>query len=93
MADDPGHLLLLYEYVADMAERRGPYREAHLERIRAEQAAGRVVMAGALGNPPSGGAIVFKGVTPDHVEEFVVADPYVEAGLVMTWRTLPWNLV
>jgi uncharacterized protein YciI len=93
MADDAGHLLLLYEYVKDMAERRGPYREAHLERIRAEQASGRVVMAGALGNPPSGAAIVFKGVSPDHVEGFVAADPYVEAGLVTTWRALPWNLV
>jgi uncharacterized protein YciI len=93
MADDAGHLLLLYEYVADMADRRGPYREAHLERIRAEQAAGRVMMAGALGNPPSGAAIVFKGVAPDHVEQFVTSDPYVEAGLVTTWRALPWTLV
>jgi uncharacterized protein len=93
MADDAAHILLLYEYVKDMGERRGPYREAHLERIRAEQAAGRVVMAGALGSPPTGGAIVFKGVAPEHVEQFVAADPYVEAELVKTWRALPWNLV
>ncbi len=51
MAADDVHHLLLYEYVQDMAHRRGPFREAHLERIRAEQAAGRVVMAGALGDP------------------------------------------
>lgn len=44
--------LLLYSYVEDMAERRGPHREAHLERIRAEKEAGRVVMAGALSTPP-----------------------------------------
>jgi uncharacterized protein len=87
------HHLLLYEYVEDMAERRGPYREGHLERIRAEQDAGRVVMAGALGNPPSGGAIVFRGVERDHIEQFVDADPYVQAGLVRSWRLEPWNLV
>jgi uncharacterized protein YciI len=49
--------LLLYTYVEDMAERRGPYRDAHLERIRAEKDAGRVTMAGALGNPQPDEAI------------------------------------
>lgn len=34
--------LLLYEYVKGMAERRGPYREAHLARIRYEREAGLV---------------------------------------------------
>jgi uncharacterized protein YciI len=88
-----GHLLLLYEYVTDMADRRGPHRAAHLERIRAEQDAGRVTMAGALGDPPSGGAIVFKGVAREHVEQFVDADPYVKAGLVTAWRLESWTLV
>jgi len=92
VSEDP-HLLLIYEYVSDMADRRGPHREAHLERIRAEQNAGRVVMAGALGRPPSGGAIVFRGVERQHVEAFVSADPYVRAGLVTSWRVEPWNLV
>ncbi len=93
MTDDAAHILLLYEYVDDMSERRGPYRGDHLERIRAEKEAGTVVMAGALGNPPTGGAFVFKGVGPEHVEQFVASDPYVEAELVKTWRALPWNLV
>ncbi len=90
---DPATYLLLYTYVPDMAERRGPYREAHLERIRAEQDAGRVVMAGALGNPPSGGAIVFQGVAREDVEAFTAADPYVQAGLVTEQRIEPWTLV
>ncbi len=93
MTSDNPHLLLLYEYVSDMVDRRGPHREGHLERIRAEQEAGRVVLAGALGSPPSGGAIVFRGVERRHVEAFVAADPYVEAGLVTSWRVEPWNLV
>jgi uncharacterized protein YciI len=87
------HHLLLYSYVDDMADRRGPYREAHLERIRAEREAGRIVMAGALGNPPTGGAIVWLGVEPEQIEAFVAADPYVEAGLVTSSRVERWNLV
>jgi uncharacterized protein YciI len=87
------HHLLLYEYVEDVVERRGPYREDHLRRIRAEKEAGRVVMAGALGNPPAGAAIVFRGVDGDVITAFVNEDPYVRAGLVRSWRIEPWNLV
>ena len=50
-------------------------------------------MAGALGDPPVGGALVFKGVDPEHVETFVRDDPYVKAGLVTGWRAEPWKLV
>ena len=55
MGDPAPHHLLLYRYVPDIAERRAPHREAHLARIRAEQEAGRVTLAGALGNPPHAG--------------------------------------
>jgi uncharacterized protein YciI len=76
-----------------MAQRRGPHREAHLAAIRAEQEAGRVTMAGALGRPPTGGAIVWRGVSLQDVERFVAADPYVRAGLVTAHRIEPWTLV
>ena len=87
------HHLLLYEYVDGMAERRTPYREAHLAQIREQQNAGHLVMAGALGNPPTGGAFVFTDVSPDHIEAFVSADPYVAADLVPSYRIEVWNLV
>lgn len=76
-----------------MADRRGPYREAHLERIASAREAGRIVMAGALGEPPKGGAIVFKGLGPEEIQRFVSDGPYVQAGLVTTWRVEPWKLV
>ena len=79
------HHILFYEYVENMAERRAPYREAHLAKIGAERDAGRVTLAGALGDPPHGGAIVF--------EEFARTDPYVTAGLVTARRIERWNLV
>jgi hypothetical protein len=76
-----------------MSERRGPYREAHLARIASERGEGRILMAGALGDPPCGAAIVFKGLDPEAIEEFVRGDPYVEARLVTSWRIQPWKLV
>jgi uncharacterized protein YciI len=90
MAD---HQLLLYDYVEEMAARRGPYRDAHLARIREQREAGRIVMAGALGEQPHGAAIVFKDVDRASIEEFVRSDPYVEAGLVTDWRIESWKLV
>jgi uncharacterized protein len=90
MAD---HHILFYDYVGDIVERRGPYREAHLERIAAARDAGQVVLAGALGDPPHGAAIVFKGVDPELIQAYATEDPYVSAGLVTRWRIEPWNLV
>jgi uncharacterized protein YciI len=76
-----------------MADRRGPYRAAHLERIRAEQRAGSVTLAGALGDPPHAGAIVFKDVPREHIEAFVAGDPYMSAGLITGYRIERWNIV
>jgi uncharacterized protein len=87
------HHILFYEYVEDMADRRGPYRDDHLARIAAEREAGRVVMAGALGDPPHGAAIVFADVAPEQVEAFAAEDPYVTAGLVTGRRVERWNVV
>jgi uncharacterized protein YciI len=87
------HHILFYDYVENMAERREPYRDAHLKRITAEREAGRITMAGALGDPPHGAAIVFRDVPPEEIESFAAVDPYVEAGLVTARRIERWNLV
>ena len=92
MADQDTYLLL-YTYVEDMADRRGPYREEHLAKIRAERDAGHITQAGALGTPPTGGAMVWSGVTPEDIEAFTAADPYVINGLVTAQRIERWNLV
>jgi hypothetical protein len=92
MANDDTYLLV-YTYVEDMADRRGPYRDAHLAAIRAERDAGHITLAGALGTPPTGGAIVWQGVTREDIEAFTAADPYVVNGLVTAQRIERWNLV
>jgi uncharacterized protein YciI len=92
MPDAEARHLLLYEYVPDMAERRGPHRAAHLDRLAAEREAGHLDLAGAF-DPPSGAALVFTEVGREHVEAFVAEDPYQRAGLITSWRIERWKLV
>jgi uncharacterized protein YciI len=88
------HHILFYEYVEDVLERRGPYREEHLARIASEREEGRVVIAGSLGDPPHGAAIAFgPDVSVDEIEAFAADDPYVRGGLVAARRVERWNVV
>jgi uncharacterized protein len=91
MADTEKRHLLLYEYVEDIVERREPFRAQHLAAIRAGKDDGRILMAGPLGDPPHGGALLF--ADPGAAEAFAQADPYVTNGLVTRWRVELWTLV
>lgn len=91
---EPGpHLILFYDYVEDIAERRAPHRAAHLDHIERHRAEGSLVAAGATGDPVAGGLLVFRDVDADAVAAFVRDDPYQHAGLITAWRTEPWNVV
>ena len=83
--------LLRYEYVADMAQRRVPHREAHLALIAAYHADGRLVIAGGVGEPVHGGLLAFRD-TAD-AEAFADEDPYGAAGLVTARSVEPWVVV
>jgi uncharacterized protein len=81
---------LFYDYVTeDLIERRAPHRPAHLALVREWMADGRLLMGGALGDPPHGGLLVFAS----NAELFVELDPYVASGIVTAWRIEPWNVV
>jgi uncharacterized protein YciI len=57
-------------------------------------AAGKMVMAGATGDPVSGALFVWApSVARAEVEAFVAEDPYVQAGLVMGWVVEPYMVV
>lgn len=87
------HQLLLYDYVEDVLERRAPHREAHLARIGEWVEEGRMLMAGAVGDPPTGAVFVLPGDDPAEAERFASGDPYVAAGLVTSRRVVPWTVV
>jgi uncharacterized protein len=86
------HCILQYESVDDFINRRTPFRDEHLRLIREAHARGEIVMAGALGNPPDGGLLVFKAA-PSVAEDFARRDPYVVNGLITRWVVRPWNVV
>jgi hypothetical protein len=54
--------ILFYEYVDDIVERRAAHRGAHLAWISRWRDDGKLVLAGAVGSPPHGAAIVFEVV-------------------------------
>ncbi|HEU4702477.1 MAG TPA: YciI family protein [Conexibacter sp.] len=83
--------LLVYEYVEDMAERRAPHRDAHLELIRTYQDDDRLVIAGAIGVPVHGGLLAFREAAD--ADAFAAEDPYKAAGLVTSSRVEPWAVV
>ena len=87
------HFALLYDVVSNFVERRMPFREAHLQRVRDANASGILLLAGALGDPPDGALLVFRADSPAVVEDFARADPYVIEGLVTGWRVRPWTVV
>ena len=83
---------LFYDYPADVLERRAPHREAHLGMAREHKQDGRLLMGGALGDPPHGALLVFRA-SREEVEAFAAADPYVVNGVATAWRVEPWNVV
>ncbi len=81
--------LLFYDYVDQILERRAPHRAEHLEHVARFKQDGRLVMAGAVGDPPHGALFAFR----DGAEAFAETDPYVAAGLVTGRRVEPWTVV
>jgi uncharacterized protein YciI len=93
MSDPVIHQVLFYDYVADVLERRAPYRDAHLAAAQRYKDDGKIVMAGALGKPPTGAMFVFLVDDPAQIDAFVAADPYVRNGIVTGHRVVPWTVV
>jgi uncharacterized protein YciI len=87
------YFVLTYAVVDGFLERRVPLRDEHLRLVRDAHARGELVMAGALGDPPDGGLLVFRSDSAAAAEEFAGKDPYVTEGLVTSWTVRPWNVV
>jgi uncharacterized protein YciI len=93
MSDPVVHHCLFYDYVEDVVEKRAPLRADHLALAHEWKADGRIVMAGATGDPPTGALFVFRVDDPAQIDAFVAADPYVAGGIVTGHRVVSWNVV
>jgi uncharacterized protein YciI len=87
------HYLLFYDVVPGYAEKRLPFRAAHLAHARAAVARGELVLGGALADPVDGAVLLFECDSPATIDAFVAADPYVTNGLVTAWRVREWTTV
>src|SRR4026207_398011 len=87
------HYLLIYDVVEDYVERRKPFREEHLALARKSHERGELVLGGALANPVDAAVLLFNTDSPQPIDEFVAADPYVKHGLVTKWRIREWTTV
>jgi uncharacterized protein YciI len=87
------HYLLMYELADDYLDRRAEHRSAHLALAWAAAQRGELLLAGAIADPVDHALLLFQGDSPSAAEAFARADPYVEAGLVRSWRVRPWQTV
>jgi len=87
------HYLLFYDVVEGYAERRIPFRSAHLEYAQQAVARGELMLGGALADPVDMAVLLFKGSSPIVAENFAKDDPYVKNGLVKKWNIREWTTV
>lgn len=87
--------LLYYDYIPDVLEKRGPYREGHLGLAKELLAEGKCLGGGPKGEPgmevPTGALFVF--TDEESAKLFVEKDPYVSAGIVTGHSIEEWNVV
>ena len=87
------HFLLFYKTTPDYLERRGAFRQVHLEKAWAASARGELVLGGALADPVDGAVLLFRAESREVVETFAKTDPYVLNGLVASWDVREWTTV
>jgi uncharacterized protein YciI len=87
------YFALLYDVVPGYAERRKPFRAAHLALAERFGRDGKLLLGGAFDPSDEGALLVFEAASAADVEAFVREDPYVANGLVTSWRVRPWTVV
>lgn len=87
------YFALLYDVHDDYLTRRTAFREAHLALAREAADRGELLLGGAFADPADAALLVFKAADASVPEAFARADPYVQNGLVRTWRVRPWTVV
>ena len=87
------HYLMFYDLAPDYLERRPQFREPHLKHAWDAVARGELLLGGAMTDPADFAVLLFEADSPQVVERFAQADPYVRQGLVTGYRIRPWTTV
>lgn len=87
------HFLLFYEVVEDYVARRQEFRDQHLAAAWQFHRRGELLLGGALADPIDGAVLLFEGDSEEVAHRFVAIDPYVQNGLVKSWRVRKWHTV
>ncbi|MGH8046661.1 MAG: YciI family protein [Chthoniobacterales bacterium] len=88
------HYLLFYEKAPDFAALQAPLQAAHRDHVMSAADSGALVLAGSLGNPDDGAALLlFEADSTATAETFAKTDPYVTGGVVSRWTVRSWDLV
>ena len=87
--------LLRYDYVEDVLEKRGPFRQGHLDLAQKLIDDGLCLSGGPTGqvdmDVPTGALFIF--TSADAAKQFVEEDPYVSNGIVTGHSIEQWNVV
>ena len=87
--------LLKYDYIPDVLEKRGPYREEHIALANKFIEEGSCLSGGPVGDVemevPKGALFVFNDAAS--AKKYAEADPYVANGIVTEYSIAQWNIV
>lgn len=87
--------LLKYDYIPDVLEKRGPFREGHLGLAKQMIEEGTCLSGGPTGDVgmeiPTGALFIFTDEAA--AKNFVEGDPYVSNGIVTGHSIEEWNVV
>ena len=87
--------LLKYDYIPEVLEKRGPYREEHIALANKFIEDGTCLSGGPCGEVgmeiPKGALFVF--TTAESAQEYAEGDPYVANGIVTEYSIEEWNVV
>jgi len=87
------HYLLFYNVSSDYLSRRAEFRKEHLQLAWQAHERGELILGGALADPVDCSLLLFNVASPDVIERFVAADPYMKNGLIASYRIRPWTTV
>jgi uncharacterized protein YciI len=87
--------LLKYDYIPEVLEKRGAFREGHIALAMKLVAEGKCLSGGATAEPgvevPTGALFIF--TDEEAAKLFVKEDPYVSNGIVTSHSIQEWNVV